>query len=233
MAIACTSAEPQSQTPEIARPSFAPIFFFDGDGLIPEYVELGDEEVADQLLAALVAGPERSDLSTEIPEGAVVRGEFERNETLFLDLSEAFWTGSYAEIRKRIAQVLYTYAALEEGRTVRLLAFEGRTTRRLRALIAEPLERSDVEELGPWILPVRPVAGSIVSTSLPIEAHLRDASEGRVEVIDPQAEEPIAEAKLIGGKALLDISLNADATLIVRISAEGHHVDVEVTFVAP
>jgi hypothetical protein len=235
--IACTTAQQQAPRSEtIPQPSLAPVFFFDGDGMIAEYIELGEGEAPEQLFNALVAGPVRRDLTTELPADAELRGEFEQDETLFLDISESFWQGSVETERRRIAQVLYTMASLEEGRSVRLLAFEG-ATQPVRDLVAETLDRTDVADLRPWIHVIQPVAGSRVSTSMPVRVELRDSARARALILDASTGRRLDATDLLDGEALMRLSSATPQQVIVRVVSAGsagrHHADLEVSFVAP
>jgi hypothetical protein len=237
--LACTSTtsaidRPIERSP--GRPSFAPVYFYDGDGLIPEFIELEGTEVPTQLVAALAAGPERADLTSSIPVDTTVRGEFERHEILHLDLAGSFWSAEPSALRPRMAQVIFTMASLEEGRSVRLLLFGAPDSKLLRAFVSRPLARTEFRDLRPWIQVVRPVPGSLVSSEIPVEVELRGDEAANVEARDAATGSTIATATLDEGSGVLEIPDSAPARLVLRITygdTTKHHADYEVTFIAP
>ncbi len=85
-------------------------------------------------------------------------------------MDKAFWSGPPEEVRRRAAQVVFTMAAIEEGKQVTLLdgLVPGDVTGVDGEVLRQPLEREDLADLRPWIQVIQPVAGAIVGQSVPV-----------------------------------------------------------------
>ena len=165
-----------------------PVYFVDGHGLTGVYKDIQGEDITLELFDLIKEGPgEREELQTFVPDSAeiIATTETESDESLRLELNGAFWDLPQGERFAAAAQIVHTYASLEEGK--RLLLLDGTVPGELQdangELLRQPLTPESFNELAPWALIQQPVAGAVVRHSFPVVALLQPGTEATVDVL--------------------------------------------------
>jgi hypothetical protein len=190
VAVAC---EPSTAPPEAERAGeMVPVYFIDGHGLTAVYKSLPSGDPADGLFELLKGGPERDDLRSLLPEAAtlVASTETESDESLRLQIHDAFWDMPAGERFAAAAQIVYTYASLEEGK--RVLLMEGTVPGVIEdgsgMTLDQPLSTDSFGDLSPWVQVQQPVPGATVGRSFPVVARVRPGTTAEIEVIGSNGE---------------------------------------------
>jgi hypothetical protein len=197
------------------------VHFYDGSALMPEFHRLPPGDAAEAIVSLLLDGPRPSGLETAIPEDVELVSATEADEGLLLEMSAGFWRGSPEDVRRRAAQVVFTVASIEEGSSVTLL--DDLVPGTVPGTPAQPLDRNDFAPLRPWIEVVHPVAGALVANPMPVLTFVRGDAAVHVEVF--------AGGEVVGRGRGDSIAWDTDAGEgVVRITTDGHKVDVPVIF---
>jgi hypothetical protein len=161
-------------------------------------------------------------------------GELE--EGLLLEMSEPFWTAPAERRIGAAAQIVYTMAALEDGKRVTFLRgalphpIETGSGLRSRG----PVARGLYSNMGPWIVTSQPVAGSTVGTQIPLRARLR--GRGSLTAALVVEERTVARVTAETGMATIEVPQGVGGPAIVRVSGrlEGalRYVEIPLT-IAP
>ncbi|MGH2730654.1 MAG: GerMN domain-containing protein [Actinomycetota bacterium] len=220
--VACSSSSSDDRPTPIPQPRpYVAVHFYDERALIPEFRRLPPGDPADAIVALLLDGPRTPGLETAIPEKAELVSATEADEGLLLEMSADFWRGPPEELRRRAAQVVFTVAGIEEGRSVTLL--DGLVPGRVPGTGAQPLDRDDFLALRPWIEVVQPVAGALVANPMPVLTFVRGGAPVHVEIF--------AGGEVVGRGRDDSVAWDTDASRgVVRITTDGHKVDVPVVF---
>lgn len=152
------------------------MYFFAGHALNAEYVEVAGTNPEQELVEALADGPARRNLKNFVPEDAQLESAGETEEQLKLTLSDEFWELPVGERYAAAAQVVFTMAVLEEGKRVFLLddVVPGAIVDGDGDELAQPLSRTDFEDVRPWVEVQQPAAGAVLSgDAFPVVAEVR------------------------------------------------------------
>jgi hypothetical protein len=210
------------------------VYFLEGHGLMPEFRRLPPGNPVDGLLQMLVDGPRDQSRETFLPGDAAVVSTTERDadESLAVELNDAFWALPEGERFAAASQIVYTVATLEAGHTVFLL--DGTVPGDIRDgngdRVKQPLTRDALGELKPWIQVSQPVPGAVVGRSIPVQATLRTPDATAVLV---QQDDLLARGRLDGGRVLLEVGSGkpGPATLVIELSADGEKHTVRLPLI--
>jgi Sporulation and spore germination len=180
LAPACDDPAPTPKPPE----GYAPIYFLEGRGLLPEYRRVPSQSPVRALYDHLVEGPTQSQSITTLTPQIDLVSIGEIDEGLLLEMSDTFWQMNPEKRAKAAAQIVHTMASLEDGKEVTFL----------RGALPEPIEvgdgrrvdrpvtRDDYERFAPWIEVVQPVAGATVGGQIPVRVRLREELPFKVQL---------------------------------------------------
>jgi hypothetical protein len=142
----------------------------------------------------------------------------EIDEGLLLEMSDGFWRAEAAARAKMAAQIVYTMAALEDGKEVRFLkgALPAPIEIADGSKVTRPVTRHDYGAFQPWIQVTQPVAGATVGAAIPIELILRDP--GPVVVRLRSDGKTIGRMVLEGGSGSLDIEGAGPGAVVLFVS---------------
>ena len=198
-----------------------PVYFLDGHGLTAVYKELSGKDITLELFSLIKQGPgDRDELRSFVPDDAelVATTETESDESLRLELDDAFWELPPGERFAAAAQIAYTYASLEEGK--RLLLLDGTVPGELQdgngELVEQPLTAESFGDLAPWVQVQQPVAGATVRHSFPLVTASRPGTEGTVEIFVD--EESVVPAVGLEETTVIDVEPALSGDIIVRIT---------------
>ena len=191
---------------------------------MPEFRQLPQGDPVEEMLQMLVDGPNNPRRETFLPPDAAVldTSEREADESLAIELNDAFWSLPDGERFAGASQIVYTVATLEEGRTVFLL--DGTVPGDIRDgngdSVKQPLTRDALQELEPWIQVSQPVAGAVVGETIPVQAALRGPDATAVLV---QEDDLLARGRLDGGSVLLEVERGTPGpvSLVIELTADG------------
>lgn len=226
---ACDKASPESTGSTLSET--VPIYFVDGHGLTAVYRELPGGDVTMELFRLIQEGPgDRAELQTFVPRSAelIATTETESDESLRLELDDAFWDLPAGERFAAASQIVHTYASLEEGK--RLLLLEGPVPGELEDgngnTLRQPLTPDSFGDLAPWVQVQQPVAGATVRHSFPLVALLKAGAVGTVEVIQ-DGEVAMPTTKMDETTVInIEPALRGEITLRITVkeAGEGGHV---------
>jgi hypothetical protein len=223
--VACTGDD--AGAPDRAtqpKGEYVAAYFVEGHGLMPEFRRLPAGDPVTGMLQMLIDGPNNGRRETFLPGDAAVldTAEREADESLAIELNDAFWALPEGERFAAASQIVYTIATLEEGRTVFLL--DGTVPGDIRDgngdRVEQPLTRDSLGELEPWIQVSQPVAGAVVGKTIPVQASLRGPDATAVLV---QEDDLLARGRLDGGRVLLEVGGGepGPASLVIELTADG------------
>ena len=169
-------------------------------------------------MSVLLDGPTDPDRTTALVAGTELVSAAEAGEGLLLEMNDEFWDGTEAEVRRRAAQVVFTAAALEEGKEITLLEglTPGRVVGRDGKAIEQPMTGADFKDLEPWISVIQPVAGALVANPIPVRLETAD----RVTVGFAAAADGAPTIDLRRGKAFLPVPDEMEREALVRIVSD-------------
>ncbi len=234
LALLLPSCTGESKAPSQVQGELVAIYRFDGHALLPEYEPLPPGDPVEGLIALLSQPPQDNDLLTFVPRGSF-ESSSERegaSEQLVLRLSDAFWERPAGEVYAGAAQIVFTVATLEQGREALLLdgTVPGEILDGSFEPIGQPLNRELFEDVKPWIELVRPVAGAVIGSRLPVEVRLR---EGTADVELLRAAEGVKEVlageRTRGGSVTLEVEDVPDGKVILSVEVGEHSVRIPLT----
>ena len=223
--VACTGDDEGAREPEgTPKGEYVAAYFVEGHGLIPEFRRLEGDDPVEAMLGMLVDGPRTRGRETFLPDTAAIvdTAEREADESLAIELNAAFWALPDGERFAAAAQIVYTLAALEEGRTVYLL--DGTVPGDIKDgngdRVEQPLTRDAMEELKPWIQVSQPVPGAVVGRTIPVQTTLRGPDATAVLVQD---DDLLARGRLDSGRVLLEVTSGEQGpvSLVIELTADG------------
>lgn len=222
LATACSGDDPAPETAPDG--DYVAVYFVDGHGLVPEFHRIPAGGPVQGLIELLGDGP--GDRTTDgitnfVPPDAFVDvSEREGREQLAIELSNSVWGMPPGERFAALAQIVYTVATLEEGKTVLLLdgTVPGEILDSSFEPVQQPVDRSTFAELEPWIQVASPVAGATVGTTVPVRLQLRDL-QGRATVTLRSDGEVISEVQTTGEDSMtFDPSdASGELTLVIEM----------------
>ena len=170
-------------------------------------------------MSVLLDGPADPERTTALVAGTELVSAAEAGEGLLLEMNDGFWDGTEAEVRRRAAQVVFTAAALEEGKEITLLEglTPGRVVGRDGKAIEQPMTQADFRDFEPWVRVVQPVAGALVADPIPVRLQTAD----RVTVGFAAAEDDAPTIDLQRGKGFLPVPDEMERDALVQIVSDG------------
>ncbi|MGH2754465.1 MAG: GerMN domain-containing protein [Actinomycetota bacterium] len=231
---ACTGDGDGTPGAPVPAGDHVPVYFVEGHGLIPEFRELPSGDPVEGLLQLISAGPRGAGRTSFVSEDVSVldTGEREADESVSIQLNDAFWSLPEGERFAAAAQIVYTVATLEEGKRVLLMngTVPGRITDGNGERVAQPLTRESLDELEPWIQLSQPVAGAVVGSTIPVQARLRGQDATAVLVQD---DDLLARGRLDGGAVLLEVgdAEPGPVELVVELTVDGARHTVRLPLV--
>ncbi len=233
----CTpTSAPAPEAPLPPTQSFVAIYHYDGRALAARYTPLPPGEPARELIGLLLQGPAETGLRSAIPAGTESPSQAEAGVGLVLEMSDGFWSGGAAAIRRRAGQVVFTMANLEEGKQVTLLKglVPGEVRDNNGDVLRQPLRRDDFRDLRPWIQVIQPVAGAIVGATVPVRVLSRGGTDLVVSVIDSSRATLLTRSIPPDGASIGPIPPDASDELTINISSRiaggAREVEVPVRF---
>lgn len=230
----CTGELPDA--PSKAHGELVAIYRFDGHALLPEYEPLPEGDPVEGLVGLLGDPPHDNGLVSFVPQGSF-ESSSERegaSEQLVLRLSDAFWDRPSGEVYAGAAQIVFTVATLEQGREVLLLdgTVPGEVLDGSFEPIDQPLNRDLFEDVKPWIEFVRPVAGAVVGSRLPVEVRLREGTAD-VELLRTAegVEEVLAGERTRTGSVVLEVEDVPGGQVILSVEVGKHSVRIPLTLI--
>jgi hypothetical protein len=227
VAASCSDSDPIRKSEETG--DLVAVYFIDGHGLIPEYQRLPAGDPVEGLVTLLERGPIQPEHATFIQPGTFLSSfEREGREELGVELASGFWSLGPGERFAAAAQIVFTVATLEEGRSVLLLdgTVPGELLDGSFEPLQQPLDRTDFAELEPWIQVTRPVAGAVVGRRVVTDISLR---EGRGSIAVEQEGRELASAPTQGGTLVLDLEGARVGDVILTISVKARDGSVHST----